>query len=477
MKKQSLAIAFFAILLSGCTWLTPNYQRPALDIPEEWTAKQDHNNGNTTALQDWWDLYHDSVLHKLIMEVLDNNGDLNLVAARLQQVQAQYNYSYSDRLPLLSVTGIGSRSQLNGANSSLLSKKPGNLAFIGGVLSYELDLWGKQETANQAAKATVMAAVYNQDAIKLSVTATTAQLYFTILALDTNISITREAIRAREESYKIVKKQYDYEAVSGLVLHQSEAELEATRAQLPDLLEQKDKAESSLSVLLGRSPLEIVENEIIREASIDRLIPPPARPNVLPSTLLERRPDIAAAEESLIAANYNIGVARAAYFPTISLSSLLGVSNVDIQNLYNGTLHTWQLGASLSGPIFDFGRTSAGVELATAKNNELMVSYKNAVRSAFKEVKDAISKQEYSQKKEQTLINEEKTLKEALRLANLRYEAGYSGYIEVLDAERNLYNVQLALVTAKLNKLNASVELYKAIGGGWSRNLYDAPKA
>jgi multidrug efflux system outer membrane protein len=468
MKNRIILAPVLVLLLSGCAWLSPDYKRPALDMPEKWPNEKQSEAKNET-LKEWWNEYHDPPLVKLIEEALANNGDLSVAAARVQEAQAQYNYAFGNQFPLLAATGFATRTQLDFKNSPLLSSKPGNLSFFGGMLSYELDLWGKLASASQEGKAVFLAAGYNQDAAKLSIASSVAQLYFNILALDADIRITQDTIRSREESYHIIKKQFDREATNELVLKQSEAEMEGTHAQLPKLMEQKDIAESSLSVLLGRSPKDIIEGRIERGNDLNALPVPPVMPDNLPSSLLERRPDIAASEEMLIASNFNIGVARAAYFPTISLSSLLGISNIDVANLYNGTLHVWSMGATLAGPVFDFGRTDSGVDMALAKNQELLASYKNSVRSAFKDVKDALSGQTHSRSEEEAQAKEEKAVKEALRLANLRYTSGYSSYIEVLDAERNLYSAQIALIAAKLNRLNASVNLYKALGGGWSK--------
>jgi len=466
MKKPILLAPLLILLLAGCAWLAPDYKRPALDLPEKWTD-QKPSAGTTEILKGWWKEYHDPALQKLVEEALANNGDLAVAAARVQQAQAQYKYAFANQFPLVTAEGIATRSKLGFPNNFLLTNKPVNLSFIGGMLSYEVDLWGKLASMSKAAKAALQATGYNRDAAKLSIASTAAQLYFTILALDADIRITQDTIRSREESYQLVKQQYDRENTNGLVLRQSEAEMEATRARLPKLLEEKDKAESSLSVLLGRSPRDIIDGRISRGAGLEALPIPPVTPVKLPSTLLQRRPDIAAAEEALVASNFNIGVARAAYFPTISLSNLLGISNVDIQNLYSGTMRGWLMGATLAGPVLDFGRTRSGVDLAFAKKEELLASYKNAVRSAFKDVKDALSEQTNSQNEEQAQAKEEKAVKEALRLANLRFSSGYSSYIEVLDAERNLYSAQIGLIAAKLKRLNASVNLCKALGGGW----------
>ena len=470
MKSKFLALPLLALTLSGCAWLAPNYKRPTLGVPVQWNGADKGAGDNRQKLQGWWKEYHDPVLEKLIGEALANNADMALAGARLKQAKAQYDFSSSNRLPMLSETGIATRTGLKVKSNPLLPSKPFNISFVGGLLSYELDLWGKQASANKAAKASFLSAIYAQDASRLSIASATAQLYFNILALDADIKITKDTIASRKESYQIIKKQYNHEVVSGLVLRQSEAEWDETRAQLPQLIEQKDKAESSLAVMLGYSPKEIMEASIPRGTDFDALPIPPLFPTDAPSSLLERRPDIASTEQTLIASNFNIGMARAAYFPTISLWSLLGVSNFDIINVYNGSARTWQLGALMAGPLIDFGRTKSGVDLAKAKNQEGLESYKSTVRTAFKEVKDALSEQVNSNVAEKALDDEEKALKEALRLANLRYTSGYSSYIEVLDAERNLFRSQLAVIASKLNRLNASVNLYKALGGGWERN-------
>lgn len=466
MKYKLCMTALLALALSGCSWLAPKYQRPELELPVPTSSSENRNKNTHERLVGWWQEYNDPVLQQLIDRALAQSDDIALVAARLKQARSLYDYAYSNQFPLLSIAGVGTRTKVDFKDSTLLSDKPANLSFIGGMLSYEVDLWGKLASANQAAKASFLAAGYNQDAVRLSVASATAQLYFNILALNADIKITRDTIVSREESYKLYKVQYEHELVNGLVLRQSKAELDSTRAQLPTMLEQKEKAESSLAVLLGYSPREIMGADITPGKELDAMPVPPFSPAELPSNLLERRPDIAAAEQALIASNFNIGVARAAFFPTISLSSLYGVSSMDIQNLYNGSGAAWQLGSSLAGPVIDFGRTSSGVELAKARNQEQLAVYKNSVRTAFKEVKDALSAQMHARDEEQALADEEREVKEALQLANLRYAAGLSSYIEVLDAERNLYSVQIALVAAKLKRLNASVNLYKALGGG-----------
>jgi len=438
-------------------------------MPERWSMKKSSQETKEDTLRNWWQAYQDPILQKLVDEALAHNDDIAVAGTRLQQAKAQYDYSFSNQFPLLSAGGSDSRLQADFKNNALLPDKPGNVGFFGGMLSYEIDLWGKLASENAAAKAAFLAAGYNQDAIRLSVASVTAQLYFNVLALDADIKIMQAMIRAQEESHALVEKQFAVDAVNGLALRQSEANLAAVRAELPQLLEQRDKAESSLETLLGRSPRQIVEGTLERNSDIDSLPVPPLVPGDLPAELLERRPDIASAEHALIASNFDIGYARAAYFPSISLSSLLGVTSLDIQNLYTGTVNTWAMGAAATGPVIDFGRTDSSVDLAIAKNQEQLARYKGAIRTAFKEVKDALSAQKNTHDGEQEQTEKEKAIQDALRLANLRLANGYASYLDVLNIESDLYKAQIARIAAKLDRLNASVELYKAIGGGWRR--------
>jgi multidrug efflux system outer membrane protein len=498
MTCKPFIAALLTLMLSGCAWLAPKYERPALDLPPT-VSSIESDKTTRERLVGWWREYHDPVLEKLIDRALAQSDDLALAAARLGQARAQYDYTWSNQFPLLTAAGTGSRTKMDfkqgdftvgksldklGAGMAgqpgaapilkagdLLPGKPTDLSFIGGMLSYEVDLWGKLASANESAKAAFLAASFGQDAVRLSVASATAQLYFNVLALDAQIKITQDTIVTREKTYKLYKIQYEQEMANGLVLRQAKAELDTARVQLPRLLDQKDKAESSLAVLLGFSPREIMGTAIPRGKELEALPVPPLMPSELLSMLLVQRPDIAAAEQGLIASNFDIGVARAAYFPAIKLSGLYGVTDLDIQNLYNGPVKTWQLGASMAGPLIDFGRTASGVKLAKARNQEQLAAYKATVRTAFKEVKDALSAQVYSRDEEQAQVNEESTVREVLHLAKLRFSAGYSSYIEVLDAERNLYASQIALVGAKLGRLNASVNLYKALGGGWNKGL------
>ena len=470
MKSQSFLMALLPLVLSGCAWLSPDYDRPAFDMPTKWVANETQQGEQKEIERAWWKSYHDPVLDRLVDEALANNDSLAVAGARLQQAKAQYDYAFGNRFPLFAVVGEGSRSKMNFENNMLLSNAPSNIGFLGGMLSYEVDLWGKQASASSAAKAGYLATSHIQDATRLSIAAATVQLYFNLLALDADVGIMKNWVQTQEKTHVLVKKQYEVKAASALNLHQSEAGFAAVKAELPVLEDQRDKAESALATLLGRSPRQIIKEKLERGQGLDALPPPPRAPNDLPSDLLEKRPDIAAREQALIASHFNIGYARSAYFPTISLSNLLGVTSLDVANLYKGTVRTWSLGGSFAGPVIDFGRTDSGVDLALAENQEQLALYKESVRTAFKEVRDALSSQSSTRVAEEEQAAKEVSIKENLRLTNLRMTSGFASNLDVFTAERSFYEAQMARVSAKLNHLNSSVDLYKALGGGWSDN-------
>lgn len=468
-------ILILTVFLSGCTGFNPAYNRPAFDMPQKWKAEEVTPTGNNMIYRDWWKTFQDPTLEKLILEALTNNDDLTVASAKLRQAKAQYDYAFGNRFPLLSVMGYGSHSAMDFKNSDLLSDKPATMGVLGGLLSYEVDLVGKFSSKSSEARAGYLAADYNQYAVRLSVVAATAQLYFSLLALDADSEVMKNLLRVQEKTYQLVQKQVEAEAVNTMVLHAAEAGLAEVKTRLSEMADEREKAETALVSLLGRSPREIVEGKIERGKRLNSLSVPLAAPDSLPSELLERRPDIAASEQVLIATHFNIAYARAAYFPAISLSGLLGVARIDLDNLYNGTVRTWDLGGSLAGPLIDFGRTRSGVDLALAENQEKLALYKKSVRTAFMEVREALSALNHSRNIEEEQVRKESALKEVLRLEELRLKEGYSTYLDVLSVERSLCEAQITCVSAKLGRLNASVGLYKALGGGWTLKIEEKP--
>ncbi|WP_228124443.1 efflux transporter outer membrane subunit [Gluconobacter vitians] len=467
MMRQWLPLAL--LLVGGCSWLAPDYKRPAVALPATW--------GETTSVarddRTWWLSYGDPVLNQLIQSALDDSDDIALAGNRLMQARAQYGYAFANQLPMLSIAGADAYGQFANGRVSALNQslhfpnKMSNLGFVGGMLTYELDLWGKNASLSNAAKAGVHAGVYAMDAARLSVVAGVAKLYFSLRALDENVALLKETIQTQDDLLALVQRQYDVGATDALTLEGVRERRDAVHELLPDMEDQRDRAESALAVLIGQSPQDIVQSEVPRGRDIGEMNVPEPAPSLLPSELLERRPDIAMHEQMLIASNFNIGFARAAYFPSISLASLAGVNNVDIDNLYRATGRAWTLGAAMAAPVLDFGRTESGVRLAKAGKNEQVILYQQSIRSAFKEVRDALLAQKTASGREEDAIGRETADQKRLHLTTLRMDQGYASQVDVLTAQAVFQQSRLAHVSARLQRLDASVDLYKATGGGF----------
>ncbi|MBO1324657.1 efflux transporter outer membrane subunit [Acetobacter sp. TBRC 12305] len=463
-------LCLLPLFLAGCSWLAPEYRRPVPTLPATW-------NGARVVPRDdraWWQRYGDPVLDELEAEAARHNDDLALAKSSLSQAQAQYSYAFANQLPSLSVAGSDAYGKFADGRVRAMGQsfrfpgKTSNFGFVGGVLNYELDLWGKNASLSNAAKAGVQGAVYAQDAARLSVAAGVAKLYFSLRALDRNVAILQDSIRTQDDILALVQHQYDVGAVDALLLQDATERRDAVHAALPDMEDQRNNAETALSVLVGRSPQDIVQTGIARGRPLDELSVPEPTPSVLPSELLERRPDIAMHEQMLIASNFNIGYARAAYFPSISLASLAGVNNIDIDNLYRATSRSWTLGAAMAAPVLDFGRTESGVKLAKANRDQQVVLYQQSIRTAFKEVRDALLAQNTASERDTDTLARNDAAAQTLRLMTLRLQQGYASQIDVLAAQSTVQLAELSRVKARLQRLDASVDLYRATGGGFT---------
>jgi multidrug efflux system outer membrane protein len=455
--------------LSGCT-LGPNHVRPETDLPTGWAVSAAGMPAAPVGAgvdSSWWHAFNDPSLNGLVDEALQHNADLSLAAARVAEARAVLNLRDAERYPLLSGQASGAR-----ARGSAEIAQPGgggiyNNFGISAVLNYEVDLWGRLARASEAARAQLLAGVASRDAVRLAVAADVTAGYFNLRALDQQLAIAERTVQTREGSYRFQESRYRNGAISQLVFRQAESELAAARAELPALRQQRTLQINALSVLLGRTPREIVQRTISGGRPIDDLPAMPEVPMGLPSALLERRPDIRAAEEQLRAANAEIGIARAAYFPTLSLTGLFGSQSEELSNLFNGPAKSWQFGGNLAGPLIDFGRTRANVRAAEARRQQALVNYQQTVRIAFREVLDALESRSATSERLVAQEQQVTALRETARLAQRRFDEGYSDYLEVLDAQRSLFTVELARVTTQQQRLRALVDLYKALGGGW----------
>ncbi|MDB5478665.1 MAG: transporter [Alphaproteobacteria bacterium] len=473
MHKASVLVS--ALLLSACA-VGPNYQKPFFSLPDHWPWQQDvakHPDvkRTDTVSRDWWQDFKDPALNAVIDEGRKNNADLVIAAARVAQARALLSTRQSDLYPSLDVQGGAtrtSRSQEATISGFPASSKPFNDINLAAVLNYELDLWGRLRRANESGRAALLAEESNREAVRLAVTSDIAQGYFNLRALDAQIDVTDDTIKTRREALKFQETQYRLGGANGLAYRQAEAELAAAEAQMPQLEQARAEQESALAVLLGRSPKDIIEGKVKTGKSIDALPASPLLPTNLPSTLLERRPDIAAAELDLVSANADIGVARADYFPRVSLTALLGLASSDADRLLRSSARNWQAGATFSGPLLNAGRTRAGIAAAEGRRDEALANYQQTVRNAFKQVMDSLSAEKTSAAREKAQTAQMNARNETVRLSQLRYKSGYSDYLEVLDAQRSLFSARLERINARRDRLTSAVNLYKALGGGWS---------
>jgi len=448
--------------LSGCL-LGPNYQRPTVDTPA--TYRFQESEVADTANTQWWQQFNDPVLNQLIATALAENKDVKVAAARVDQFLGQF---WSTRSALLPQVGAGfnaGRERITQAGPTPVLPGQGTIFsdYQASVsASWEIDLFGRNRRLTESARANLLATEEGRRATILSLVASVASSYITLLSLDRQLEIAKATTSSRAESVHVFDLRFKGGEVSQMELAQSQSEYEASAATIPQLEAQIAQQEDALSVLLGHNPEPILRNG----RNLDGL-GMPLVPAGLPSELLERRPDLRQAEQQMIAANALIGAARALYFPSISLTSFLGTQSGQISNLFTGPSKIWAFAGSITQPIFTGGNITGQVRQAEAQQQQALYSYQKAIQTAFQEVDDALIS---SQKLREQLVIQGRQV-EALRtyskMARLRYEGGYTSYIEVLDAERSLFNAELDETRTHQGVLSSYVSLYKAIGGGW----------
>jgi multidrug efflux system outer membrane protein len=455
-----------AVLLSGCA-VGPDYLRPANWLPaafkEAPTAVAAAKAENPAIDNRWWTLFNDDTLNALVDQALLGNADLRSAIARVEQADAAAREAGASLFPNVDAQAAGSNTHLSEKTATWSVNSPEVLRArsAGLSLSYELDVWGRVRRSNEAARASLLASQYGRDSIRLSVAGLVAANYLNLRALDAQLVITAESLSSREESAKLVKTRVDAGLVSPLDQYQADGALAALQAQQAELRRSRALLAHQLALLTGKPDLQIAPGQL-------SAIPlPPQPPAGLPADLIEARPDVRQAEQQLIAANANIGVAKAAYYPKFSLTGVLGSESKTLSDLFSSGAGTWSAGLSLLMPIFDFGKTGARVDQAKALNQQSLIAWQKTLETAYKEVRDALVSLHELGKAESAQENRADNARKALDLARLRYDAGYSGYLEVLDAQRSANEAQLAAVATRQARLNAAVELFKALGGGW----------
>jgi multidrug efflux system outer membrane protein len=462
-------VSLLAVLSTACA-VGPNYRRPAVQIPDNFRAPDPLPPAKAESLADlkWFEVFHDDKLQDLIRSALKENFDLRTAAANVEAARANLGATRSNQYP-----SAGASANVQFTRVSRDGSLPLPASFVPSqnrnwgqaslnLLSFELDIWGRLRRATEAARANLLSAAEIRKAVITTLVADVATDYFTLRELDYELDISRRTLGTRQESLRLIRSRQGGGVSTLLDLRQGEQLVYTASETIPVLQEQIEQTENQISLLLARNPAGVVRGRSLTEQEL-----PPDVPVGLPSALLDRRPDIRAAEQSLIAANADIGVAKAAYFPQISLSGLLGGQSTQLTSLFSGPHSVWSFVPQVTQPIFTAGRLRSGVRLAEAQQQGALIQYEKTIETAFTEVSNALiarQRQRESRIEQQALVT---ALRDRTRLAYVRYEGGVDTLLNALDADRDLFQAELTLSQIRLNELLSVVQLYKALGGGW----------
>jgi multidrug efflux system outer membrane protein len=470
--KKAILILILTIFTWGCT-AGPNYRRPKIDVPATYrgTAPQEagqprpgqpqqQSSEQSFGDQKWWEVFQDPQLQELIRTALSQNYDVRIAAARILEAQAQLGITKADQLPAI---GAGA----SAVNDRYARQKPlpeyeTNATSAGASFAWELDFWGKYRRATEAARANLLAAEWARRAVISALVSDVAAAYFQVRADDLQLEIARRTLASRQDSLKLTQTLASGGASNMLDVRQAEQLVAVAAETVPDLERRIQQQENFISTLLGNNPGPIARGMTLTEQPHLPEVPPG-----IPSRLLERRPDIRAVEAQLMAANAQIGVAKAAYFPRITLTANSGLQSAALTSLFTGPAGFWNFGGSLAQPIFAGGRIKSGVRLTEARQKELVLTYQQTIQQAFRGVSDALVGYQKSRDFRQHQAELVVAARDAARLSGIRYRGGATSYLEVLTNETNAFSAELGLARAQLNELLSLVEIYRNLGGGW----------
>ena len=469
MKYPVIAVTIAAGLLTSCA-VGPNYVRPAVPVPANFRAPEPLPAPQAESLADlkWFEIFKDEQLQQLTHTALIQNYDLRDAVARVEQARANLGVTRSNQFPQFSASGAVEISRLSRDGQTPLpvsfvkeqNRTWGEASL--NLLSFEVDLWGRLRRSTESARAGLLNAEENRKAIVTTLVSDVATNYFGLLQLDYELEISQRTLDTRRESLRLVQDRSGGGVATLLDLRQAEQLVSSAAQTIPALQQQIEQTENQINLLLGKNPGGVIRGRKFIEQEM-----PPEVPAGMPSNLLERRPDIRAGEQALIAANANIGVAKAAYFPQVSLSGLLGGQSTQLASLFSGPHSTWSFIPQVSQPIFSAGRLKSNVKLAEAERESALVQYEKTIQAAFSEVSNALIAH---QRTRESRIEQERlvtALQDRTRLAYVRYRGGVDTQLNALDADRDLFQAELSLAQIRLNELLSVVQLYKALGGGW----------
>jgi len=451
--RRIVLIACAASVLTGCA-VGPNYKRPDVPAPPQFRGGESQPTANSLAEVKWFDLFQDDVLRGLIKEALQANYDIRIAAQRVLQAEGQVAATRSGLFPQLNAQGTAGRTGLKSPIQSA--------GGVFGVASWEIDLFGKIRRATEAARADLLAQQENQKAVIQVLVSQVATSYFSLREIDAELVYVRDSIKTRTESLKLVVARQEGGVATMLDVDQAKTLVASAQANLALLERAQEQTENLINFLLGKQPGPVARGKELTEQP-----QPPQVPAGLPSALLDRRPDLRVAEQQLVAANARVGVAKAAFYPSINLTAAGGYQTSDLLGIANRSAFSYSMGGVVDLPIFDAGRRSGNYKTAKAVHEELLINYQRAIQGAFRDVSDALvgyqKTKEYSGS-QKVLVE---TLRDQSRLSTQRYSGGVTSYLEVLDTERQRLTAEQELAQAQRDELTALVQLYKALGGGW----------
>jgi multidrug efflux system outer membrane protein len=465
MKKTTLlGILAVLVLEAGCM-VGPKYKRPAVDVPQEYRAPAPQQAAQASSLgnEQWWQVYQDPVLTQLIHTAVANNYDVRIAAARVLEAQAQVGITRANQLPSASI-GADVFSQQNAKVSSLFPAYQVNGGELNLSVIWNLDFWGKYRRQTEAARAQLLATEWGQRAVMSSLVANVATAYFQLRALDSELEISQRTLASRQQSLKLTQVLESHGSGSGLDVSQAEQLVYTASETIPDLERQIQQQENVLSVLLGENPQSIPRGRALTEQSV-----PQSVPAGLPSELLERGPDVRQAEQIMVAANAQIGVAKASFFPSLSLTGLGGLESNALNQFISKPSETWAGAFSVSQPVFQGGALRSQLRLSRANWQEAVLSYQQTVQNALEQASNSLvaSQKDREFREQQELLTQ--AAQQTDQLSEVLYKNGGASYLQVLTSETNYFSAELNLVQAQLNERLALVQLYQALGGGWQQ--------
>ncbi len=468
--KQAVTVAVMVLGLCACA-LGPDYVRPDLKVPEKFRWAPEGLAGASAGDLQWWDLYQDPRLQELIRIALTENADVRIAAARVEEARAALGSSQMELLPQVSASAAGRRVEVSGDELRPGQPRIGKLFQAQANVSYELDVWGRLRRSTQSARADFLASEFAKRAVLVSLVSDVATAYIDLITLHRELAITRRTVDTRLKLVELTRAKHDRGVISGLDVAVAEAQLAVARVAIPQQELEIARTEHRLSVLLGRYPQAFDFSDSPEAARIA-----PVPPAGLPSSLLERRPDVQRSEQQLVAANARFGAAKASLFPSLTLTGAFGRISTDLSRLFTPETAAWSVGAGLLQPLLDPQRSLYTQRAADARRQAALSGYAQTVQRALQEVADALiarTKQSEIQSAQQDQVD---ALRRASTIAHARYDVGTASYVDVTNADRDLFGAELSLATASRDSLLSTVQLYRALGGGWQQPAGDAEK-